>query len=144
MRPFREMLTAQKEASVKIHAMYLWKETWFFCCLASAKCKGIMQNSALEQLLWFQRNSQQLYHHWNSPTGTKCSVISVSSHFIASYFHSPTFKVHSSSIHQGYKRFYPPATWQVSGTIDPRAYGYSPSLIMDRSFIQSIAAYGVP
>lgn len=33
-------------------------------------------------------------------------------------------------VHQGYKRFYPPATWQVSGTIDPRDYSYIPNLIM--------------
>lgn len=33
-------------------------------------------------------------------------------------------------VHQGYKRFYPPATWQVSGTIDPRDYSYIPKLIM--------------
>lgn len=38
--------------------------------------------------------------------------------------------VTQAHVHQGYKRFYPPATWQVSGTIDPRDYTYIPNLIM--------------
>lgn len=118
MHTFREMLIPHKEAIAKVYAMDFWEETYFFCFLASAKPKSIIQNSAF----WNTGFKGIPNNHITADMGPKeqnmtpLQWVQIVQH-LSSTPHPLTSTllcnkdVTHTSIHQGYKRFYPPATW---------------------------------